>query len=190
MGHQGLGCRGARREAAVSPETIYGRIVFRLFFFVGTEFDAFCFGLLNSLPLAAQGVFPLGFGNIAEDLENKVRDHDAGEIFLFPGIEKGHIQDDDMGTDDLGDDSPLFLDLAVVPAEAVNAFDHEDIARLQPFHQAAVNRAVKIPAGDFLAEDIGIRNAEVFHGRKLAIEVLVTGADAAVGIHAGSLFHG
>ena len=53
----------------------------------------------------------------------------------------------------LRDEAPLLQDLFIVPAEPVDAFQHQRVAGAQPGHEAPVTGAVKILAALLVRKD-------------------------------------
>ena len=105
-------------------------------------------------------------------------------------IQERHIQNDDVSLLLFGEDAPLAEDFFIVSAKPVDAFDDKCIARPEFSHQTGPIRPVEVFAGEFLEKDSAVRDAENAHDTELAVEILVTGADAAIGIDAVDPFHG
>ena len=141
-----------------------------------------------SLPFFNVG--PFGFSNerkkLQDEICNKLPDQSTGFVRR---IKERHVEDADIHAFDFDEDSPLFKDILIVPAETVDALDVEQVVFFHAPNEAAVLRAVKILAGLLVHKDVCLRDAHLAHGDHLAILVLFSGAHAhiAVGIaHGGS----
>ena len=89
-----------------------------------------CCGDTLCLPLADQ--FALILGDKREKLEHDITQKGAQEILRITSVQQRHIQYYDIYALFSGQYAPLFLNLCIVTAQPVNAFDIEYVARPHP----------------------------------------------------------
>ena len=96
---------------------------------------------------------------------------------MFPsaGVEQWHIQHDDIYSFFFGDDLPLLQDLFVIPAQAVDGMQIEDIALLQLLHHPQITGALKATARLFVHKDVFLLHAALLHGIQLTVFILFPG---------------
>lgn len=71
----------------------------------------------DAFRLALMDEFPLNLADQAEDLENKIRDKSAHQVFILPGIQQGHFDDENVDFLFFGQDPPLLPDFVSVKLE-------------------------------------------------------------------------
>ena len=81
-------------------------------------------------------------------------------------------QHHDRPADFLRDDPPLFQDLRIVPAEAVDALDHEQVAVFQFTHQPAVLRPLEVLPRLLVHVNVPLRQPELHQPDDLPLLVL------------------
>lgn len=97
MGHSQLVGGGSGRQLSCLPPGLQNWELWRANHGFSAKFDALSLGGGNPLGLTLVYKFPLGLGDIRQQLQNNVRDQRPGQILCLPGIQQGHIQHDDAG---------------------------------------------------------------------------------------------
>ena len=108
----------------------------------------------NALGLALFYILALTLRNETENLEHQIRDERAHEVFAVPGIQHRHVDHADVDADILGQQTPLTLNLLIVPAQPVDTEDVEQIAGFQLFQHFLVLRTVEVLSGLFVNEGL------------------------------------
>ena len=147
-----------------------------------TEFHAPGFSGGNTFCLPLPDVSALIFGNKGKHLQNDVAQESAHQIFATPGVQQWHVQHYDVDTFCLGEQSPLLQYFCVVASKTVDTLDIEQIVFFQFSHQPLVLRAVEVPAGLLIHEDVFLRNLQFSQCNQLPALVLVAGADTNITI--------
>ena len=166
-------------EALADERVELGRI--RLF--RSAEFDARAFGDGDTLRLPRADVGAFVFGDEGQHLQDDVRNKLAYERFaLVARVQKGHVQHENVRPDFLGDGAPFLDDCAVIPPEAVDGFDDEQISPPQLGNQPLIGGAFEILSALFVAEDKLFGDSELAEFLNLAGQVLVCGGYSCVSI--------
>ena len=93
---------------------------------------ALLFGNPDALSLPCFDVDPLIFSDKAEDLEYKITNETADQIIrTAAGIQQRHIQNDNLDFPTLGSIRPFLQDGLIIAAQPVDAFNHQQVLRLQ-----------------------------------------------------------
>lgn len=157
--------------------------IIRRLFRLSAAVHAFALGCHDALGLPLADVVPFGLSDIAEDLQDQIRDECPGEVlFLFPGVEQRHVQDDDIDLLFLGDDLPLLQDLFIIPSQRVDRMQIEDISRSELLHHPQIARARKAAPGLFVHEDVLFGHAVLLHGKQLPFLMLFSGGHPYISI--------
>ena len=141
-------------------------------------------GMLNAIGLQnlAQAFATLVLGHEGEHLQDDVAEERPDKVFPTPGIQKGHVDYADVDTLFLCQDAPLFQYLGVVPAQAVNALDIEQITPFQLPQQLPVLRPLEVLSTLLIRIDIAILNTVFVHGNDLSVFILIFCADSHITI--------
>lgn len=137
----------------------------------------------DALSLSLPDVPSLVLRHKRQHLQHDVAQERPHQILSSPGVQKGHVQHDDGGLTGLGDAGPLLQNLGVVPAQAVDAFDHQNVPRLEGLDQLLVQRTRKIFPGLLFHDDVRGRNAELLQGDQLAVLLLTARGHSGVAVH-------
>ena len=109
------------------------------------------------LPLADELTFCLR--DIAQKLQNNVRDQRSCQITVLPGIQQRHIQHKDGRALFPRNDPPLLQYFIIIPPQPVDTLDDKCIPGSQPPEQLPVALPLKIRAGALVQINIPVRNA-------------------------------
>ena len=119
-------------------------------------------------------------------MQDNIAEEGPHQVLAPAGVQQRHIHHHDVNTLLLGQNPPLFQNLAVVAAQPVDALDIEQVVRLQLFDQLLVLGPLKILAGLLVQKDILLRDGQLPHGDQLPVLVLVTGADPDIAVCIGN----
>lgn len=97
-------------------------------------------------------------------------------------IQQRHVDHIDIDALIFRQNAPLLLNFLIVPAEAVDALDVEQIVLFHFPQQLFVLRALKVLSALLVEIDILLRYIHFAHGDKLAALVLLLRADAYIAI--------
>ena len=147
-----------------------------------TEPDTSGFGCGDPLGLPLTNVATLVLRYEGEHLQDDVAEERPDKVFPTPGIQKGHVDYADVDTLFLCQDAPLFQYLGVVPAQAVNALDIEQITPFQLPQQLPVLRPLEVLSTLLIRIDIAILNTVFVHGNDLSVFILIFCADSHITI--------
>lgn len=93
-----------------------------------SEDDTSRFGRTNTLGLTSPYRITFALRDERQNLQGDICDEGSDEIFALAGIEKRHIEDADVDLEVFGKVAPLVLNLLVIAAETIDAFDINKVA--------------------------------------------------------------
>ena len=108
---------------AIEPEGAIFRKIVRQGFDFAPKAHAALSGRGNAFGLSGTDAFPLILGNERKHLQDKVGNECSEQVFVPPGVEQGHVQNENVHALFLGQHAPLFQNFLIIAAEAVNAGD-------------------------------------------------------------------
>ena len=167
--------RLAERYFLLSPRLMYLMEIVWQWQLWSPEFHTVCLCRRDAFRLTDADILALVLCHKGQDLQHDITDECAEEVFSVAGIEQGHIQHHNIDLFLFRQNAPLFLYLFIVPAEAVDALDVEQIAFFQLSEQFLVGRTVEILSRLLINIQIPLGNLPLFQCRKLSRRVLVTG---------------
>ena len=136
-----------------------------------------------ALALAGFYVFALLLGDVGKELQNDVGDELAGEVaVLRAGVQKRHIQNEDIRADVFGYVPPFLYYHIVIASQSVNGLDDEHVALFESAHELFVIFALEVLAGLFVGEDMAFVYAVGEKAVDLSVEILVGSGNTAVSI--------
>lgn len=146
------------------------------------EPDAFRFRGGDPLRLSLTDVTAFILRYEGQHLQNNVTEKSTHKVFASPGIQQRHIDHANVDAFFLCQDAPLFQYLRVVPAQAVNALDIQQVASFQLPQQLPVLRPLEVLPTLFIRIDIAIGDAIFVHGNDLPVFILFFCADTHISI--------
>ena len=96
-----------------------------------TKPDTSGFGCGDPFRLTLADIASFIFCHKREHLQYDVAEKRSHKIFASPGIQKGHIDHTDINAFFLRQDAPLFQYLCIIPAQAVDTLDIQQIVPFQ-----------------------------------------------------------
>jgi len=133
------------------------------------------FGRTNTLGLTSPYRIAFALRDERQYLKCDIRDKGYDEVFTLACIEERHIEDADVNLEVFGEVAPLVLNLLVVTAETINAFDINKVALLQPANKPLVRGTFEILAGLFVDVNHFARNTELREREYLPRFILICG---------------
>ena len=155
------------------------------------ELDATGLCRRDALLLALADVGAFRLRDIGENAQDKIADEGRGEALADGGVEDRHVEDADVDIARPHELAPDGRHLRIVPPEAVEARDHEQIAGAQ-FPQKPLPRGtVEVLSTFLVGEDVGVGDARIVKRDELPGEILPGCGHACVakGLGLTKLFH-
>ncbi len=98
---------------AIEPEGAILRKIVRQGFDFAPKAHTTLFGRRNALGLPAADVLPLILGNERKHLQDQIGNECSEQVFVPPGVEQGHVQDENVHALFLGQHAPLFQNFLI-----------------------------------------------------------------------------
>lgn len=159
------------------PECINAVKLLWYFFRRTPKTDASGLGYSNSLGLPFSDLLPFCLCNVRKYLQHQIRYKDTRQVqsIFTAGIQKRKVSDNDVGLLAFGDSTPLFDNLFIVPAQAVNGLYEKSVSRPQLSKQFLIKRPVKILSRLPVNKNIMFGYFQVLHHCQLPFHILIFG---------------
>ncbi len=132
---------------AIEPEGAILRKIVRQGFDFASKAHAALSGRRNAFGLSGTDAFPFILGNERKHLQDQIGNECSEQVFVPPGVEQGHVQDENVHALFLGQHAPLFQNLLIIAAEPVNTGDAELLPGLSFLSMAECRAAKKKTSG-------------------------------------------
>ena len=146
------------------------------------EPDASCLCCGNPLRLPLTDVAALVLRHEGEHLQDGVAEERPNKVFPAPGIQKGHVNHADVDAFFFRQNAPLFQDLRVITAQAVDALDIQQVVPFQLPQELPILGPLEVLAALFIRIDIAVGDTVFMHGNDLPVFILLFRADTHITI--------
>lgn len=136
----------------------------------------------NALRLPPADALALALRHKRQNLQHQIRNKRPQQILVARRIQKRHVNHTDIHALLLGQNAPLRLNLLIIPAQPVNAWNIEQIALLKPPHQPPVVWPVKVLSGLLVHVDGLLCQPPFAQRRDLPVLVLIRAGNTDIAV--------